>query len=170
VFDLSGSKRLGDLGLQLSGIGSGGKLPKLDANSIAGLPWAAAAAGTMPFLHPLLAGSNVSPDALSRFGLAGLAGLSSSASESLLSTAYTSSTTSMPSLTGAGGLSGASGLGSVGGLGSMGASKLSGELRNPLDRMSEIAKGGSSILSITTFFFNQYINIIFHETKSRSKA
>ena len=141
--DLSGSKRLGDLGLQLSGIGSGGKLPKLDANSIAGLPWAAAAAGTMPFLHPLLAGSNVSPDALSRFGLAGLAGLSSSASESLLSTAYTSSTTAMPSLTGAGGLSGASGLGSVGGLGSMGASKLSGELRNPLDRMSEIAKGGS---------------------------
>ena len=150
--DLSGSKRLGDLGLQLSGVGlgSGGKLPKLDAQAIAGFPWAAAGAGTMPFLHPLLAGSNVSPDALSRFGLGGLAGLSSSASDSLLSTIYSSATASMPSFTGTGSMAGASGLGHVGPLGSLGGgSKLSGEVRNPLDRMSEIAKGGtpSSALS-----------------------
>ena len=145
--DLSGSKRLGDLGLQLGGVGlgGGGKLPKLDAQSIAGLPWAAAAAGTMPFLHPLLAGTNVSPDALSRFGLAGLAGLSSSASDSLLSTSYSSSTTSIPSFSSSGGLPGAPG-GNLGGLGV--GQKLSGELRNPLDRMSEIAKGGSPSASL----------------------
>ena len=135
--DLSGSKRLGDLGLQLSaaGLGGGGKLPKLDAQSIAGLPWAAAA-GTMPFLHPLLAGSNVSPDALSRFGLAGLAGLSSSGTESMLSSSFSSSTASMPSLSASGNLSGA-----LAGIG--GGSKASNEARNPLDRMSEIAKGGN---------------------------
>ena len=140
--DLSGSKRLGDLGLQLSaaGLGGGGKLPKLDAQSIAGLPWAAAA-GTMPFLHPLLAGSNVSPDALSRFGLAGLAGLTSSGTESMLSSSFSSSTASMPSLSASGNLSGASGLGSLAGIG--GGSKASNESRNPLDRMSEIAKGGN---------------------------
>ena len=144
--DLSGSKRLGDLGLQLSGVGlgSGGKLPKLDAQSIAGFPWAAAAGGTMPFLHPLLAGTNVSPDALSRFGLAGLAGLTSSASDSLISTSYSPSTASMSTFAGNGGLSGASGLGNAGPLGGLGGgSKIGGELRNPLDRMSEIAKGGS---------------------------
>ena len=118
--DLSGSKRLGDLGLQLSGvgIGSGGKLPKLDAQAIAGLPWAAAAAGTLPFLHPLLAGTNVSPDVLSRFGLAGLAGLPISGSDSILSAV--SSTASLPSFLGTGGLGGASGLRGVSGLGGLG--------------------------------------------------
>ena len=160
--DLSGSKRLGDLGLQMGGVGlgGGGKLPKLDAQSIAGLPWAdAMRAGTMPFLHPLLAGSNLSPDALSRFGLAGLAGLTSSASDSLLSTlstAYSSSmlstsTTSIPSYSSSGGLPGAPGLGSPGNLGGLGGGpKLSGELRNPLDRMSEIAKGGSQSASLNS--------------------
>ena len=84
-------------------------------------------------------------------GLAGLPGAD------LAAFSAASSTASLPSFVGGGSLGAGPGLGNVSGLTSIGAAavggsgaKLGGELRNPLDRMSEIAKGGSSTSTSTT--------------------